>query len=204
MDTNNQTTFHPADDAKQKMEEERKIIADHVSMHYRKYLFGVGVISGLMMSLMVRMGSSTNFFGGQIMADSEKSPEIQALAVFDNIMSLTHEKDNFFHLSGKIYTLTGEILFKKYDTMYHMLDNSYHQALSLQERIKRAKRFLEFIIQQDKLFAATEYENGEYNRAYKNLDKQFNDMLLQIPTPTEEIEITTDSKENTGNKKTIK
>jgi hypothetical protein len=39
MSTNEQTTFHPADDAKQNMEDEKKKIADHVSIHYRKYLF---------------------------------------------------------------------------------------------------------------------------------------------------------------------
>jgi hypothetical protein len=39
MNSNEQTTFHPADDAKQKMEDDRQKIADHVSIHYRKYLF---------------------------------------------------------------------------------------------------------------------------------------------------------------------
>jgi hypothetical protein len=137
------------------------------------------------------MATNTNILSGQLNAGRETSPEIQALGIFDQMMAFAHDKDNYFHLSGKIYTLTGDTLFKKYDTAFHMLDTSYHQALSLQERLKRAKRFVDFITQQDILFAATEYENGEYNRAYENLDKQFNTILLQIPVPIEEIKVAT-------------
>gem|GEM_PF-4885797 len=39
MNTNEQTTFHSTEEATQKMEEDRQKIAEHVSKHYRKYLF---------------------------------------------------------------------------------------------------------------------------------------------------------------------
>jgi hypothetical protein len=143
------------------------------------------------MSLIVWMATNTNILSGQLNADRQVTPEITALNIFDEMMSFAHDKDNYFHMSGKIYMLTGDTLFKKYDTAFHMLDTSYHQALSLQERLKRAKRFVDFVAQQDTLFAATEYENNEYNRAYENLDKKFNDTLLLIPTPVEEVKVAT-------------
>lgn len=152
------------------------------------------------MSLIVWMATNTNILSGQLQAGRETSAEIQALGVFDEMMSFAHDKDNFFHMSGKIYMLTGDTLFKKYDTAFHMLDTSYHQALSLQERLKRAKRFTDFILQQDKLFEATEYEYGEYSNAYENLHKEFNNILLQIPTITEEANTTIDNITTTGNK----
>jgi hypothetical protein len=142
----------------------------------------------------VRITFDKDIINNQINANEDSAPEIIALSIFDQAMAFAHEKDLFFHQSGKIYTLTGETLFKKYDTMFHMLDNAYHQSIDIKERLIRAKRFMEFIKIQDALFMATEYVRTDKDIAFKKLDEQFSEALANLQTTP--VEISTGTIEN--------
>lgn len=94
--------------------------------------------------------------------------------------AIAHERDDFLHLTGKIYTLSGETLFKRYDTIFHVLDNAYHRSLNIDEKIKRADRLEKFWKIQQKLFDATQYSNPEQERIFNELDASFIDALSGI------------------------
>lgn len=98
--------------------------------------------------------------------------------------AIAHEKDNFFHQTGRIYTLSGETLFHRYDTMFHILDNNYHRAVNINDKIQRAQRLERFINIQNTLFASTAYVNPEQDKLFAQLDQDFTNALKLIPAST--------------------
>lgn len=191
MDTTNEVSFHPTDDTKQKMENDRQKIAEHVSKHYRKYLFWIWMLCGLMISIVTWITFSTN----KSNADFQLAPDIEAIAIFNQMDALAHKKDEFFHQKGKIYSLSGETLFKKYDTMYHVLDNAYHWAVTIDEKIEAAKQLEKFLNLQNALFASTAYTNIEDNIKFESLDSDFNEALKKISVKPIESIIETNNRE---------
>ena len=121
--------------------------------------------------------------------------------------AIAHEKDNFFHSTGKIYTMSGDTLFHKYDTMYHVLDNAFHRAIDTQEKLKRAQRLETFINIQNDLFASTAYANTQQDIKFAELDQSFLKMISQIkstevPTGNKQV-LTGNTKLLTGNNKVL-
>lgn len=193
MDTSNQATFYPTEDVKKKMEEDKQKVAEHVSKHYRKYLFGIGVICGLAISIITRATFSAS---SESNAGYEPAPDINTIAIFNQMNALAHEKDEFLHQEGKIYSFSGENLFKKYNTMYHMLDNEYYRAVTIEEKIEIAKKIAQFFDMEKALFDAVSYPNLEKKQSFELLQKEFNETIKKIPTKTiaEIVDDTTDEK----------
>lgn len=180
VDPNKEVIFHPVDSNRQAIDDRQKV-AEHVSMHYRKYLFGIGTLCGFTISLMawIFFGTSTTSSTTQA-AYETLTPEVNAILIFNQMDAIAHEKDNYFHQTGKIYSLSGDTLFHKYDTMYHVLDNTYHRTINIEEKLKRAQRLESFLKVQNDLFAATAYANSEQDRNFAELDKQFLKLIDQI------------------------
>lgn len=138
------------------------------------------------------------FFGTSATTQQTKAayesltPKVNAIILFNQMDAIAHEKDNFFHQSGKIYTLSGDTLFHRYDTMFHVLDNAYHRSVDTDDKLKRALRLEEFLNEQNRIFAATAYSNLEEDQRFDQLDQQFLQMIQQI-----------ESESSTGANKTI-
>lgn len=174
MNENKQTTTPPINDEKNK-------IGEHVTKHYRKYLFWIWTLSGVIISISVRIlfgnietSTKTNA------AFDLLAPEMNAIIAFNQMDTIAHQKDNYFHQKGKIYTLSGETLFHKYDTMFHVLDNEYHRATDTQKKLMWAQKLETFFIMQNDLFASTEYMQSEQDIAFEQADKDFNTILTEI------------------------
>gem|GEM_PF-3961379 len=131
-------------------------------------------------------------------ADFEPTPDVQTIAIFNQMNALAHEKDEFFHQEGKIYSLSGDSLFKKYDNMYHILDNNYHRAVTIDEKIQAAKKLVKFFTLQDELFDATTYNHPEKDKIFDDLKHEFDKTIQQLTEKTiaETIENTTGDRIN--------
>jgi hypothetical protein len=153
-----------------------------------------------LISFVARMMFGTDMTSNTSIAAYEPTPEINAIIIFNQMDAIAHEKDNFFHQTGKIYTLSGDTLFQKYDTMFHVLDNAYHRSIDAKEKLRWAQKLVKFIKVQNTLFASTEYINVEQDKTFKELDEDFNQALTQIPQDMIE-EITGTVQNITGTKK---
>lgn len=178
--------------------DDKKKIIEHIGIHYRKYLFGLGVFGGLMISLIGRVVFNSSATSNPLFAGYEMTPELEAIAIFNQMDAIAHEKDNFFHQSGKIYTISGDTLFRKYDTMFHVLDNAYHRAVSPKEKILRAQRLTRFIKIQNGLFAATAYISPEKDKLFESLDQEFTTALEKITADKDASLTSTGTTETTG------
>ncbi len=189
VDPNKTDMFHPVN-ADTQSSEHRQKIAEHISMHYRKYLFWIGALCGFTISLFARVFFGTSATSVRTAAAYETTetayesliPEVKALIVYNQMDAIAHEKDNFFHQPGKIYTLSWETLFRKYDTMFHVLDNAYHRSIDTEEKLKRAKKLEEFLKIQNNLFASTMYTDKAQDQRFDELDKEFLNILDQMET----------------------
>lgn len=132
-----------------------------------------------------------------MLAGYETTPELEAIAIFNQMDAIAHEKDNFFHQPGKIYTLSGDTLFSKYDTMFHVLDNAYHRAVDPDEKLLRAQRLARFIKIQNELFAATTYVNPEKDKLFESLNEEFIKALEKIEANKEGSLVITGTTETT-------
>lgn len=190
VDPNQKIIFHPTYSDNPGLDQRQKV-AEHVGKHYRKYLFSVGALSGFMIAFTARIFFGTSDTTRQASAGYETlTPEVNAIIIFNQMDAIAHEKDNFFHQTGKIYTLNGETLFHKYDTMFHVLDNAFHRAIDTTEKLKRAQRLEAFIKIQNNIFAATEYSNPAQDKQFDKLDQQFLQILDQIPTTENSQQLT--------------
>lgn len=203
INPNKEVIFHPVDSNKQAIDEKQKI-ADHVSMHYRKYLFGIWALCGFTISLMawIFFGTSTTTSTTQA-AYENLTPEVNAILIFNQMDAIAHEKDNYFHQTGKIYSLSGDTLFHKYDTMYHVLDNTYHRTIDIEEKLKRAQRLESFLKIQNELFAATTYANTEQDKKFSELDKEFITLIDQINNTGSNQTVTGTNEEFSGENKIL-
>lgn len=180
VDPNQKIIFHPTYSDNPGLDQRQKV-AEHVGKHYRKYLFSVGALSGFMIAFTARIFFGTSDTTRQASAGYETlTPEVNAIIIFNQMDAIAHEKDNFFHQTGKIYTLNGETLFHKYDTMFHVLDNAFHRSIDTKEKVKRAQRLEAFIKTQSNLFAATAYSNPTQDKQFDQLDHQFLQTISEL------------------------
>lgn len=93
---------------------------------------------------------------------------------------IAHAKDSFFHKKGGIYTFDDDTIFKKYDTIFHVLDNGYHRSFNADEKLKRADKLQRFFKMQDALFASTRYGDSSQDMLFKQLDASFTQALTGI------------------------
>lgn len=150
-----------------------------------------------MISLVTRVAFNSNTTSTPLLAGYEMTPELEAVAIFNQMDAIAHEKDNFFHQSGKIYTLSGDTLFSKYDTMFHVLDNAYHRAVAPNEKLLRAQRLARFIKIQNGLFAATAYVSPEKDKLFESLNKDFTIALEKVAADKAASVVTTGTTETT-------
>ena len=106
VDPNQEIIFHPTYSDNPGLDQRQKV-AEHVGKHYRKYLFSVGALSGFMIAFTARIFFGTSDTTSSTSAAYESfTPEVNAILIFNQMDAIAHEKDNFFHQPGKIYTLS--------------------------------------------------------------------------------------------------
>ncbi len=179
MDDTKEIIFHPVD-------ENKNAVAEHVTIHYRKYLFLVWALCwGLLFWVLSYFRSTLgvpNLFGASAAFDT--TLVFQAVEAFDQIDTIAHQRDVFFHQTGMAYS-NPQLLdssFTKMDTIYHLLDRGYHTNLTVEEKFVLAQKFDKIIDIQDELFHSVRETTSPLDANFHVLDTTFHTLEQQIQT----------------------
>ena len=177
MDYTKELIFHPVD-------ENKNAITEHLTTHYRKYLFLVWTLCWAILFRAINYFSSIFGVSKLFWASAAYDTTLifQAVETFDKIDALAQQRDVFFHQTGMAYTNPNlsDSAFTKMDTIYHILYREYHSNLNVDEKFVLAQKFDKIIDMQDDLFHSVREATSLLDQNFHTLDNSFHQLETQI------------------------
>lgn len=174
MSDTDQFIFHPVDTQNQQG------VVDHIQKHYKKYLFGLGTTSIVVISFVLWIFFWITTTREKSHADfQENTGSIFSGTVFDQMDVLLHQRHQIFHDNKNNYMVWSGTV-EKADNVFHIVDNAFHSATGVEEKFLQIQRLNAILDQQDKIFILPQNKTGTQNAVLQ----QLNQILHKKPATT--------------------